>query len=92
MTAKMHQNFNRVLCLQYKHRVKKSKEFVVKKKSYARLKFRKIVVFVSKWLRYISGRWQAPAATEKDRPGASPEGRCRRPEGPTAAETYFNKC
>ena len=48
MTAKMHQNFNRVLCLQYKHRVKKSKEFVVKKKSYARLKFRKIVVFVSK--------------------------------------------
>ena len=41
---------------------------------------------------YISGRWQAPAATEKDRPGASPEGRCRRPEGPTAAETYFNKC
>ena len=53
MTAKMHQNFNRVLCLQYKHRVKKSKEFVVKKKSYARLKFRKIVVFVSKWLRYI---------------------------------------
>ena len=74
MTAKMHQNFNRVLCLQYKHRVKKSKEFVVKKKSYARLKFRKIVVFVSKWLR-LSGRWQAPAATEKDRPGAMPSAR-----------------
>ena len=40
---------------------------------------------------HISGRWQAPAATEKDRPGASPEGRCRRPEGPTAAKTYLTR-
>ena len=48
MTAKMHENFNRVSYLQYEHRVKKQKEFVDQNKSYARLKFRKIEVFVSK--------------------------------------------
>ena len=44
----MHENFNRVSYLQCKHRVKKSKEFVDQNKNYARLKFRNIVVFVSK--------------------------------------------
>ena len=48
MTAKIYENFNRVSYLRYKHRVKKLKEFVDQKKSYARLKFRKIMVFVSK--------------------------------------------
>ena len=50
MTAKMHENFSRVLYLQYKHRVKKSKQFVDQVKSYARLKFRKNAAFVSKWV------------------------------------------
>ena len=45
----MHENFNRVSYLRYKHRVKKfKKELVDQNKSYARLKFRKIAVFVSK--------------------------------------------
>ena len=48
ITAKMHENFNRVLYLRYEDRVKKYKEFVDQNKSYARLKFRKIEVFVSK--------------------------------------------
>ena len=52
-TAKMHENFNRVSYLRYKHRVKKLKQFVDQNKSYARLKFCKIVVFVSKRGRYI---------------------------------------
>ena len=50
MTAKMLENFDRVSCLQYKHRVKKSKQFVDQIKSYARLKFRKNAVFVSIWV------------------------------------------
>ena len=48
MTAKMHENFNRVSYSRYEHRVKKYKEFVDRNKSYARLKFRKIEVLVSK--------------------------------------------
>ena len=48
MTAKIHENSNIVLYLKYKHRVKKLKEFVDQNKSYARLKFCKIEVFVSK--------------------------------------------
>ena len=59
MTAKMHENFNRDLYLQYEHRVKKLKHFVDKNRSYTRLKFRKIEVFVSKrgtTYRYISRR------------------------------------
>ena len=50
MTAKMHENFNRVLYLRYEHRVKKSKQFVNRVDSYARLKFRKNAAFVSKWV------------------------------------------
>ena len=50
MTAKMHENFDRVSYLQYKHRVKKSKRFVDQIKSYARLKFRKNAAFVSIWV------------------------------------------
>ena len=50
MTAKMHENFSRVLYLQYKHRVKKSKQFVDQVKSYARSKFRKNAAFVSIWV------------------------------------------
>ena len=50
MTAKMHENFSRVLHLQYKHRVKKSKQFVDQVKSYARSKFRKNAAFVSIWV------------------------------------------
>ena len=50
MTAKMHENFSRVLYLQYKHRVKKSKQFVDQVKSYARSKFRKNAAFVSTWV------------------------------------------
>ena len=50
MTAKMHENFSRVLYLQYKNRVKKSKQFVDQVKSYARLKFRKNAAFVSIWV------------------------------------------
>ena len=55
--AKMHENFNRVSYLRYKHRVKKLKQFVDQNKSYARLKFCKIVVFVSKRGRYIIYRY-----------------------------------
>ena len=47
MTAKMHENFSGVLYLQYKHRVKKLRQFVHQVKSYATLKFRKNAVFVS---------------------------------------------
>ena len=47
MTAKMHENFSGVLYLQYKHRVKKSRQFVHQVKSYATLKYRKNAVFVS---------------------------------------------
>ena len=54
MTAKMHENFSRVLYLQYKHRVKKSKQFVDQVKSYARSKFRKNAAFVSNILVTIS--------------------------------------
>ena len=50
MTAKMHENFSRVLYSQYKHRVKKSKQFVDQVKSYVRLKFRKNAAFVSIWV------------------------------------------
>ena len=46
MTAKMHENFSRVLYLQHEHRVKKSKQFVDRVKSYAKLKFRKNAAFV----------------------------------------------
>ena len=48
MTVKMHENFSRVLYLQHKDRVKKSRQFIDRVKSYARLKFRKIAAFVSK--------------------------------------------
>ena len=48
MTAKMHENFSRVLYSEHKHRVKKSRQFVDRVKSYARLKFRKNAAFVSK--------------------------------------------
>ena len=48
MTAKIHENFNRVSYLRYKNRVKKLKEFFDHDKSYARLKFREIEMFVSK--------------------------------------------
>ena len=54
MTAKMHENFSRVSYLQHKHRVKKSRQFVDRVKSYARLKFRKNAAFVSKWVTIIS--------------------------------------
>ena len=54
MTANMLENFSRVLYLQHKHRVKKSEQFVHWIKSYARLKFRKNAVFVSKWVTIIS--------------------------------------
>ena len=50
MTAKMHENFSRVLYLQYKHSVKKSKQFVDQVESYARSKFRKNAAFVSIWV------------------------------------------
>ena len=50
MTAKKHENFSKVLYLQYKHRVKKSKQFAYQVKSYARLKFRKNAAFVSIWV------------------------------------------
>ena len=48
MTAKMHENFSRVSYLEHKHRVKKSRQFVDRVKSYARLKFCKNAAFVSK--------------------------------------------
>ena len=48
MTAKMHENFSRVLYLQHEHRVKKSRQFVDRVKSYAMLKFHKNAAFVSK--------------------------------------------
>ena len=48
MTAKMHENFSRASYLQHKHRVKKSRQFIDRVKSYARLKFRKNAAFVSK--------------------------------------------
>ena len=54
MTAKMHENFSRVSYLQHEHRVKKSRQFVDRVKSYARLKFRKNAAFVSKWVTIIS--------------------------------------
>ena len=50
ITTKMHENFSRVSYSQNKGRVKKSKQFVNQVKSCARLKFRKIAVFVSKWV------------------------------------------
>ena len=50
MTAKKHENFSKVLYLQYKDRVKKSKQFAYQVKSYARLKFRKNAAFVSIWV------------------------------------------
>ena len=48
MTAKMHENFSRVSYSQHEHHVKKSKQFVDRVKSYAKLKFRKNAAFVSK--------------------------------------------
>ena len=48
MTAKMHENFSRVSYLQHEHRVKKSRRFIDRVKSYARSKFRKNAAFVSK--------------------------------------------
>ena len=54
MTANMIENFSKVLYSQHKHRVKKSEQFVHWIKSYARLKFRKNAVFVSKWVTIIS--------------------------------------
>ena len=50
----MLENFNKVLYSQHKDRVKKSEQFVYWIKSYARLKFRKNAVFVSKWVTIIS--------------------------------------
>ena len=51
----MHKNHRIVLYLQYQHRVKKLEEFIDWARSYTRLKFRKIAVFVSKCsTRYIS--------------------------------------
>ena len=47
-SAKMHENFSRVLYLQHKYRVKKSRQFVDQVKSYARSKFCKNAAFVSK--------------------------------------------
>ena len=46
----MHENFSRVSYSQDKGRVKKSKQFVDQVKNCARLKFRKIAAFVSKWV------------------------------------------
>ena len=54
MTANMIENFSKVLYSQHKHLVKKSEQFVYWIKSYARLKFRKNAVFVSKWVTIIS--------------------------------------
>ena len=46
----MHENLSRVSYSQGKGRVKKSKQFVDQVKNCARLKFRKIAAFVSKWV------------------------------------------
>ena len=85
-TAKMHENFNRVSYLRYQHRVKKLKQFVDHNKSYARLKFCKIVVFVSKRGRYIralaSARGSVARRAQRQR-RQSLEG----PKGPRVAET-----
>ena len=48
MTANMHENYSRVSYLRHKHRVKNSRQFIDRVKSYARLKFRKNAAFVSK--------------------------------------------
>ena len=51
----MHKNHSIVLYLQYQHRVEKLEEFIDWARSYTRLKFREIAVFVSKCsTRYIS--------------------------------------
>ena len=51
----MHKNHSIVLNLQYQHCVKKLEKFIDWARSYTRLKFRKIAVFVSKCsTRYIS--------------------------------------
>ena len=46
-SAKMDENCSGLLCLPFKYRVKKLEQFIDQKKSYARLKFHKIEVFVS---------------------------------------------
>ena len=47
MSAKIDENCSECLHLRDQYRVKKSKQFIDRVKSYARLKFSKIEVFVS---------------------------------------------
>ena len=66
MTAKMHENFSRVSYSQHEHRVKKSKQFVDRVKSYERLKFRKNAAFVSIWVTtYIPTRISLSLSLER---------------------------
>ena len=52
MSAKNDKNCSGPLYLRYKHRVKKLGQFIDHVESYARLKFRKNEVFVSKMFRH----------------------------------------
>ena len=92
ITTKMRENFSRVSYPQNKGRVKKSKQFVNQVKSCARLKFRKIAVFVSKWVT-IRALASARGSVATRRVATGPRARGQRarplegPKGPRVAKT-----